>query len=159
MAEFLWGVNATQVDTVAQFTLGTECRDPRARDFPQNVLRYVKSNAAIAANAALTRDVADETNEPHAVVATTATGQPLDGIAHVAIASGSFGWVTIKGKASNNVTAAVATGVGLGSTATAGRLTTVATQGAETIASQQNCRITTIDSSAGSGVVDVVINM
>lgn len=159
MAEFIWGVSPTQVDTVAQFTLGTEARDPRTRDFPQNELRYVKSNAAIAANASLTRDLTDETNEPHAVVATTATGQPLEGIAHVAIASGSFGWVTIKGKATNNVGAAVAAGALLASSASAGRLDTVATQGAALIAAQQACRISTIDSSAGSGLVDVVINM
>jgi hypothetical protein len=159
MAEFLWGVNPTQVDTVAQFTLGTECRDPRTRDFPQNVLRYVKSNAAIGLNAALTKDLTDETNEPHAVLATTATGQPLEGIAHVAIASGLFGWVTIKGKATNSITAAVTAGALLGSTATAGRLSTVATSGAETVAAQSQCRISTIDSSAGSGLVDVVINM
>jgi hypothetical protein len=159
MADFLWGISPTTVDTVAQYTLGTESRDPRTRDFPQNIIRYVKSNAVIAANAALTKDLTDETNEPHAVLATTATGQPMEGIAHVAIASGSFGWVTIKGKATNSITAAVTAGALLGSTATAGRLTTVATSGAETVAAQQGVRISTIDSSAGSGLVDVVINM
>jgi hypothetical protein len=159
MADFLWGISPTTVDTVAQYTLGTESRDPRTRDFPQNIIRYVKSNANILVNASLTKDLTDETNEPHAVLATTATGQPMEGIAHVAIASGSFGWVTIKGKATNSITAAVTAGALLGSTATAGRLTTVATSGAETVAAQQGVRISTIDSSAGSGLVDVVINM
>jgi len=159
MSQFLWGVNPTQVDTTAQFTLGTECRDPRTRTFPQNIIRYVKSNAAIAINAALTNDLTDETNEPHAVVATTATGQPLNGIAHVAIASGSFGWVTIKGTTPVLVNAAVTAGALMASSGTAGKVDTVATQGAALIAAQQACRITVIDSSAGSGTVDCFITL
>jgi len=159
MSQFLWGVNPTQVDTTAQFTLGTECRDPRTRSLGQNMLRYVKSNAAIAINQALTIDNTDETNEPHAMVATTATGQPIMGIAHVAIASGSFGWVTIKGHTPCNVNAAVSAGALLGSSGTAGKLDTLATQGAALIAAQQACRVTTIDSSAGSGTVDVFVTL
>lgn len=159
MADFLWGVNPTVTDTVAQFTLGTESRDPRTRTFPQNIIRYVKANGTINQFASITKDLTDETNEPHAVLATTATGQPLEGIAHVAIANGSFGWITIKGQTSNTVGAAVTAGALLASSATAGKLDTVATQGAALIAAQQQCRISTIDSSAGSGTVDVVVNM
>lgn len=159
MSEFLWGVNPTQVDTTAQFTLGTEAKDTRTRSFPQNMIRYVKSNAAITVNQAVTLDLTDETNEPHAVVATTATGQPIHGIAHVAIASGSFGWVTIKGSTPINVNAAVSAGALLGSSGTAGKLDTLATQGAALIAAQQACRVTTIDSSAGSGTVDAFITL
>ena len=159
MSEFIWGVNPTQVDTTAQFTLGTEAKDTRTRSFPQNIIRYVKSNAAITINQALTNDLTDETNEPHAVVATTATGQPINGIAHVAIASGSFGWVTIKGQVPINVNAAVGAGVLLGSSGTAGKLDTLATQGAAVIAAQQACRVTTMDSSAGSGTVDAFVTL
>lgn len=125
MAQYLQGVSPTQVDTVALFTLGTECRDPRARDFPNNVIRYVKAGSAIALGDAL-KVKADEADEPNVLIPTSAIQQPVLAIAHVAIGSGSFGWVTTHGRvASASVAASTAAEARLGSSASAGKLQTL----------------------------------
>lgn len=129
MADAILGVDPTRADAAAQFTLGTESVDPRTSDFPGNVIRYVRAAGTIAANAAVRRDATAAT-EPHAVLATSATGQVIAGVSIVALASQGtniFGWITIHGK-SNVLTAAVAAAdTMLTTTATAGTLDDLAT--------------------------------
>lgn len=125
MAQYLQGVSPTTADTVAQFTLGTECRDPRTRDFPNNIIRYVKAGSAIAVGDSLIASTSDA-DEPNTLTPTSAIQQSIVGIAHVAIGSGSFGWVTTKGRvASAKAAASTAAGARLGSSASAGVLTTL----------------------------------
>ena len=165
MAVFLLGANPTVADQTAQFPLGTEIADPRTRDLPGNIIRYVKANGTIAANAAVRMDLTDETNEPHAVLATSATGQIVAGVNIVALSSSAsnnnvFGWITVKGKASV-LTAAVTAGALLVTTATAGTLDDFATNTdvtAAIIASFSGPPIVTLDSTAATdGTLSVFV--
>lgn len=125
MAQYLQGVSPTQTDTVAQFTLGTESRDPRSRDFPNNIIRYVKAGSAITLGDALIASTSDA-DEPNTLTPSSAIQQSVVGIAHVGIASGSFGWVTTKGRvASASAAASTAAGARLGSSASGGKLQTL----------------------------------
>lgn len=161
MAEFLAGVNPTQADATAQFTLGTEAADPRSRDFPGNVIRYVQAAGTVAANAAVRQDLT-ATNEPHAVLATSATGQIIAGVSLAALASSGtnqYGWITVHGKATVLTAAVAATGTMLVTTGTAGTLDDLATNTdvtAVVIAAMAGVPVVSIDTtSATDGTIDV----
>ncbi len=116
------GINPTQVDTTQLFPLGTEVDDPRAHDYPGNRIRYIKAGSAITIYDALKVSLT-HTNEPWGLVPTAAIQEPVVGIAHVAIASGSYGWVTVKGRVpSATVASTGSAGAKLGSSASAGTL-------------------------------------
>ena len=163
MADYILGVNPTVTDATAQFTLGTESMDPRAREFSQNVIRYVKAAGTIAANAAITLDMTEETNEPNAAVATSATGQPLYGVSIVAMNTSTaiFGWITVEGKGViTSPTGIAAARAFLVSTATAGQLDAMATStnvDAVAIAAFQGVPISSIDSCSAGGTAAVLI--
>lgn len=163
MAEFLYGVNPTQADTTAQFTPGTEAADPRVRDFPGNIIRYVKAAGTIAANAAVRQDFT-HADEPHAYLATSATGQIPVGVSLAALASSGtnqFGWITVHGKATVLTAAVDATGDLLVTTATAGTLDDLATNTdvtAGVIAAIAGVPIVALDTTAATdGTIDVWI--
>lgn len=125
MSDAILGVDPTRVDTAAAFTIGTECAHPDPINFPNTKLRYIKAGSAIALGDAL-KIKADETLEPDVLIPTSAVQQPVVAIAHVAIASGSFGWVTRHGRvASAKVAASTAAEARLGSSASAGKLQTL----------------------------------
>lgn len=165
MSAFLLGANPTVADREAQYILGTEIADPRSSSFSGNVIRYVKANGTIAANSAVRMDLTDETNEPHAVLATSATGQIVAGVSIAALSSSAtsnnvFGWITVKGKASC-LTAAVTAGALLVTTATAGTLDDFATNTdvtAAIIASFSGPPIVSLDSTAATdGTLSVFV--
>ena len=162
MPEFLLGVNPTQNDREAQFTLGTEAKDPRSRDFPVNIIRYVRAAGTIAAGRAVTL-AADNTSEPYAVVATTATGQPLYGITLSAIDSQTnlFGWVAVKGLVNSVLAAGTWVQGGLlGPSATAGSLIALATADsadAAILAAINGVKIAAVDTASAAGSADVLI--
>lgn len=115
----LAGVIPTRTSTTAEFGLGNES------DSGTITHRYVKAAAAIAAGDAVMFATGDA-DEPHAVTPTTAVNQPVAGIAPVAIASGSFGWIVVRGKvAAAKVAASTAAGAQLGTSAVAGTLSTI----------------------------------
>lgn len=119
------GIDPNRVDTVAQYALGYETGHPDAVNFPNNVIKYVKATAAITLADAVKLDVAAPAAQRHASVIPTAAAlaQTIEGVAHVAIGNGSFGWITTKGRVNANVTAATAAGAILStSAAAAGRL-------------------------------------
>lgn len=151
MAQFLQGISPTQVDTVAQFTLGTECRDPRTRDFPHNILRYVKASGTITAGDAL-RVKTDEADEPHVLIATSAIQQVVVAIAHVGASTNQFLWVTVKGKVNANV-AAVSADDRLGSSASTGRVQTL-TQADSNFTSNDYFEILSVATGVGLLAVD-----
>ena len=125
MSDVIVGCDPTRVDTVAAFTPGTESAHPDTINFPGTKLRYIKAAAAIAAGDSLILKT-DEALEPHALIPSSAVQQPIVGIAPVAIASGSFGWIVRHGRvASAKAAASTAAGARLGSSATAGTLTTL----------------------------------
>lgn len=105
--------DVTRVTTTAEFTLGTTHMQDAT------TYRYVKASAAIAAGDFLRVDNADA-DEPYALRPTSAVNQPIAGVATVAIASGSYGWVAICGKATAKVAASTAAGSQIGSSGTAG---------------------------------------
>lgn len=159
MAEFLLGVNPTQTDTVARFTLGTEARDPRTRDFPQNTVRYVKAGSAISAGNSLIVSLTDA-DEPFTLVPASALNQVVVAVAPVAIASGSFGWVTIKGRVASalKTASAVTAGDPLSTTATAGALATANSTSATALAVGTGIGIQALDSSdSNSTTIEVVL--
>ena len=103
MAHSPLGVDPLRVDTVAQYPLGYEIQDPR-QDFPGNVIRYIKAGEALGAGKALQIDIAVTPGTPSIrgkqmllTAATTPLTQTVSALTHVAIASGSFGWVTVHG--------------------------------------------------------------
>lgn len=144
----LLGITPTQTDTTALFRLGVEADDPRAADFPGNRIKYVRADSAIALGDAVVIQTA-ETDEPFAVIPTSAVDQAVEGIAHVAIASGSHGWITTKGNvAVAKLNTGVAAGAMLVSGGTAGTLFAVSTADA-TDASNQGRTIKAIDAESG----------
>ncbi len=149
------GIDPTRVDTVAQFRLGTEVDDPRAEDFPLNRIRYIKAGSAIALGDAL-KVKADEATEPGVLIPISAIQQPVVGIAHVAIGSGSFGWVTVKGRvASASAAASTAAEARLGSSASAGKLVTL-TQADSNFTSNDYFELLAV--AAGVGIVALDAN-
>ena len=64
---------------------------------PDGEYKYVHASAAIAIGDALKLDTS-ATDEPAAVTQTTAITDALEGIAHVAIANGSYGFITVRGR-------------------------------------------------------------
>jgi hypothetical protein len=159
MAEMLIGVSPTQTDTTAQFTLGTETKDPRARDFPMNELRYVKAGSAISAGNTCTVSLADA-DEPFTLVPASALNQVVAGVAVTAIASGSFGWVTIKGRVASALKTAstVTAGDPMSTTATAGALAIANSTSATALAVGSGIGIQALDSSdSNSTTIEVVL--
>lgn len=161
MAQPLLGVDPTRADATAQYALGTETDDPRANDFPGNRIRYVKAAGTIAANAAVRKDFT-ASDEPNAVLATSATGQVIDGVALAALASSGtnqYGWITVHGKATCLTAAVAAAGTMLATTATAGTLDDLATDTnvtAVVIAAMAGVPVVSVDStSATDGTIEV----
>ncbi|HKX29357.1 MAG TPA: hypothetical protein VJ302_16795 [Blastocatellia bacterium] len=105
MSNIIMGINPTRVDTEAQYPLGLEVDDPRGGEYAGNRIRYVKATASgVAAGKALQFDIGASTGPPSLrgrAMIPTATTTPLtqivSALAHVAIANGSFGWVTVHG--------------------------------------------------------------
>lgn len=125
MSDVRWGVNPLQVDASAQFPLGLVIEDPRGGILAANQIKYVKATAAVTLADSVKLDVAATAAERHASVIPTAAaaGQAVEGIAHVGIANGSFGWITVRGRINANVTAGTAAGDKLSTSgAAAGRL-------------------------------------
>lgn len=159
MAEFLLGVNPTETHTTAQFTLGTEAKDPRTRDFPLNEIKYIKAGSAISAGNALIVSLTDA-DEPFTLVPSSALNQVVAGVAPVAIASGSFGWVTVRGRVASalKTASAVTAGDALSTTATAGALATANSTSATALAVGTGIGIQALDSSdSNSTTIEVVL--
>jgi hypothetical protein len=159
MPDMLQGVSPTQTDTVAQFTLGTESQDPRARDFPLNEIKYVKAGSAISAGNCLVVSLADA-DEPFTLVPASALNQVIAGIAPVAIASGAFGWVTVRGRVASALkTASVVTaGDPMSTTATAGALAIANSTSATALAVGTGIGVQALDSSdSNSTTIEVVL--
>lgn len=160
MSQPLLGVDPTRADTVAAFALGTETDHPGAVDFPQNRLRYVKAGSAISAGNAVIASLTDA-DEPFTVVPSSAVSQVIKGIAVTAIASGSFGWVTIKGRVASalKTASAVTAGDPLSTTATAGALATANSTSATALAVGAGIGVQALDSSdSNSTTIEVVLN-
>lgn len=164
MAEQILGVDPTRADASAAFTLGQEALDPRGGNFQGNIIRYVRAKGAIAASAAVRRDPTDATNEPNAVLATSATGQLIAGVSIVALASSGtnqFGWITIHGRSDVLTAAVAAADTVLVTTATAGTLDDLATNTdftAVAIAALGGVPVVSLDSTgATDGVLDCFV--
>lgn len=128
MADIRTGINPTQVDSSPTFPLGTEADDARGGTFNTGKrFRYIKAGSAISAANVLIVDVTDTNGlEPNVLIPSTAVNQVIAAIAEVAIASGSFGWVQVKGRHAGVLKAS-----GANNAITAGdKLTTSGTAGA-----------------------------
>lgn len=160
MGDSTLGANPTQTDTVALFRLGEEIADPRAADFPNNRLKYAKAGSAISAGNACVVSLADA-DEPFTLVPASALSQVVVGIAQTAIASGSFGWVTIKGRVASalKTASAVTAGDPLSTTATAGALATANSTSATALAVGTGIGIQALDSSdSNSTTIEVYLS-
>lgn len=169
MANTRTGYNMTQVDTTAQHPLGLEIEDPRSQDDSNNRFRYVKAGSAISAGNGLIVALADA-DEPFTLVPCSALNQVIVAVAEVAIASGSFGWVQIKGRhaAVTKSTAVITAGQVLAASATAGALIPVVGDGDSNVNSTKlnaaiglagGIGVQAIDSSdSNSTLVEVIIN-
>jgi len=114
----LIGFSASQVDTA--FTNGkTFAPGDRASDYNGKQYVYVKASSAIAQYDVVTYDETYTTTVAPVSTSNDARGD-LIGVAPVAIASGSYGWVQIYGPCTMNVKASCVANVRLNTTATGG---------------------------------------
>lgn len=114
----LIGFSASQVDTA--FTNGrTFAPGDRAEDYNGKVYVYVKASSAIAQYDVVTFDETYTTVVAPVSTSNAARGDKI-GVAPVAIASASYGWVQTFGPCTMNVKASCAANVRLDTTATAG---------------------------------------
>lgn len=155
----MFGIDPTRVDSSKQYPLGTEAEDPRQTDFPQNMIKYVKAGSAISAGNALVVSLADA-DEPYTLVPASALNQVIAGIAPTAIASGSFGWVTIRGRVASALKTAstVTAGDPMSTTATAGALAIANSTSATALAVGTGIGVQALDSSdSNSTTIEVVL--
>jgi len=127
-AQKMLGVNVNNVDTSpyngpnqnVPHVLGTEVIGNDGA-----LYRYVLATGTITAGQALQMDTASA-SVPNAVKPTSAVNQSVAGIAPIAIASGSYGWIVVQGPVSAaSVATSTAAGAALGSSSTAGQLSTI----------------------------------
>lgn len=124
------GVYLADTHTVPQF-------EPGAVTFQNgNEYMYVRAGSAVAVGDALFVD-ATSTEEPYRLIPTSAVNQSVDAISPIAIASGSYGWVVIRGNVVAKVAASTAANAQLGTSATAGTLSTISISGTYTQAEVQ----------------------
>jgi len=93
----LQGANFELTHTTAQHRVGTVARNDEGQE-----AIYVQADDAVAAKAPVYTDAAiggsgTAANAPYVVTPITAVDQAIVGIALVAIAAGSYGWVVTKG--------------------------------------------------------------
>jgi hypothetical protein len=110
------GANTASDSTDAKFGVGD-----LSTDYAGNVFVYVKASSAIAQYDVVTYDETYNTTVAPLSTSNDARGDKV-GVAPVAIASGSYGWVQISGPATANVLASCAANVRLNTTGTAGSL-------------------------------------
>jgi hypothetical protein len=166
------GVNITTVDSSATFPLGTEIDDPRGNSTSggprgSNRFRYVKAGSAISAGNALVVSLADA-DEPNTLVPCSAVNQVTVAVAEVAIASGSYGWVQVKGRHAGAVNlGTISAGNKLTTSGTAGAFTTVAEADSNVTSTKLNAAIAmaagigvmALDSNdSNAAVIEVLIN-
>lgn len=143
--EKMLGIDITRVTTTPLHEVGTIIEDPRGGSIgtlsfsdgfggtitrtgnPGAEYRYVKAGAAIAAGDAVKVDNSGtDADKPGTVIPTSGVTDIVEGIAHVAIASGSYGFITTKGRVyAAKVTDGGAEGDALGASATAGTLVSI----------------------------------
>lgn len=111
------GLAPSVVDTTPRTQVGTRARGANGSEYI-----YVKASSAIAQYDVATFDETHNTTVAPLGTANDARGDRA-GVASVAIASGSYGWLQIYGYAANiNVLASCAANVRLNTTGTAGSL-------------------------------------
>ncbi len=127
-----------------------------------NEYMYIRATAAIAVGDALIVDTGS-TFEPFGLTPATALNQSVEAIAVVAIPSGSHGWVCTRGNVVAKVAASTAANVSVGSSATAGTLTTITISASPTqaevqrvLAAASSRAVITLDAESG-GLAEVQI--
>ena len=107
MSHATQGIDPTRVDASAQHPLGIVVDDPRGGIYVGNKIKYVTATASgVTVGRAVQMDItATAANRRYSVIPTAATdlGSIVHGLAHVAIPSGSFGWITVEGLVENAV--------------------------------------------------------
>lgn len=125
------GVDLTDVSTTPKFERGSIAL------LNGNDYMYIQAGSAIAAGDFLIVDTSSA-SEPFVLIPSSAVNQAVEAVAPVAIASGSYGWVLIRGNvAGAKVAASTAAGAQLGTSATAGTLSTISISGTYTQAEIQ----------------------
>lgn len=116
---YIMGVDPTQVDTSAKFTLGSRGANATADGYKEYM--YVEADENIGAEDIVVAhaDFGVELVDTTSTAAGAGQGMPL-GVAEVAIASGSFGWVQIYGKCTFSAIGSNAAYTRLGTGGTAG---------------------------------------
>jgi hypothetical protein len=115
MTSFI-GANLASDSTTALFGVGDRYVDSAGNEYV-----YVKASSAIAQYDCVTYDETYNTTVAPVSTSNDARGDKV-GVAPVAIASGSYGWLQVFGPCTMNVKASCAANVRLDTTATAGSL-------------------------------------
>lgn len=138
------GIDVTATHTTAQHELGLVVEDSAN---PQNRYLYVRADDAVAQYDAVQLDVAaagsgSASDVPFLVTPSGAADEVIEGIAQVAIAAGSYGFVLVEGSGTVKAAATVVAGAPAVTIATAGTLD-------DTVAAAGNA----LASAVGRGVV------
>lgn len=113
------GVYLGDTNTTPQFELGSMTIQNG------NVYRYVQASSAVAAGDFVIVNTGSA-NEPNVVVPASAVNQVIEGVSPIAIPANSYAWILIEGSTTGaKVAASTAAGAQLGTSATAGTLSTV----------------------------------
>ena len=124
------------------------------------VYQYVYFANAVTIGEALVTNTGDSTSGtlPFSVTPSSAGAQAIVGIAPFAYAAGSYGWMAVYGTAAALVASSTAAGAQLGSSATAGTLTTLTASSTVTqaqaqaaIAAASGIGITAVTAEGGNG--------
>lgn len=109
MSQKVTGVDVTRTTTTAIHELGAIVDDPRGGIYAGNRVMYIKANPSVALGVALRFDPAGTATKRNTEVHLTTSPSAVHGIAHVAIAAGSYGWITVEGVVFNAVVPDAAT--------------------------------------------------
>ncbi len=113
-----------------------------------NTYRYVQASSAVAAGDFVVMNTGS-TNEPNVVLPSSAVNQVIEGMSPIAIAANSYGWIIVEGSMTGaKVAASTAVGAQLGSSATAGTLSTITISASPTQAEVQRTLAAAIGRSA-----------
>lgn len=125
------GVDLTDVSTTPKFERGS------IAVLNGNEYVYVQAGSAVASGDFLVVDVTSA-SEPFVMIPSSAVNQAIEAVAPLAIASGSYGWVLTRGNVTGaKVAASTAANAQLGSSATAGTLSTITISASPTQAEVQ----------------------
>lgn len=126
---------------------------------PGATYKYVKATGTIAAKNAVKLDLTTLSEADANVVNSAAADEVWEGIAMMAMSSGQYGWICVKGRVYDaNVADAATAGANLGPTATAGRLGALVASAANALAAATGVAARALEDGDGNNLADILLS-